>query len=89
MAARKFMICEINYFKHDRKDTRVQITRIAPYDETEYHWALSTSSSCTKWQIIYGNKVVTSLVGADDNTIADTCRRLDEEMGLHRTGGIN
>lgn len=36
---------------HEHEDGAMQITRISPYDETEYHWA-SKSPGCNHWRII-------------------------------------
>ena len=36
---------------HTLTDGTVQVTRISPYDETEYHWA-SKSPGCNHWRII-------------------------------------
>lgn len=44
---------------HTRADGAIQVTRISPYDETEYHWALK-SASRNFWSIIRnGHKVST------------------------------
>ena len=43
-------------------DSTVQVTRISPYDETEYHWALK-SPGRNHWRIIRNGRTV-STVGA-------------------------
>ena len=44
---------------HTLADNTVQVTRISPYDETEYHWA-SKSADRNFWSIIRnGHKVST------------------------------
>ena len=43
-------------------DGKVQVTRISPYDETEYHWALKSAGS-NNWRIIRNGHTV-STVGA-------------------------
>lgn len=43
-------------------DGTVQVTRISPYDETEYHWALK-SPGRNHWRIIRNGRTV-STVGA-------------------------
>lgn len=47
---------------HILSDGAVQVTRISPYDETEYHWALK-SSGRNHWRIIRNGHTV-STVGA-------------------------
>ena len=47
---------------HILSDGAVQVTRISPYDETEYHWA-SKSPGCNHWRIIR-NGCTVSTVGA-------------------------
>lgn len=47
---------------HILADGAVQITRISPYDETEYHWALK-SPGRNHWRIIRNGHTV-STVGA-------------------------
>ena len=45
-----------------RQDGALQVTRISPYDETEYHWALK-SAGRNHWRIIRNGHTV-STVGA-------------------------
>ena len=47
---------------HTLTDGTVQVTRISPYDETEYHWA-SKSPGRNHWRIIRNGHTV-STVGA-------------------------
>ena len=47
---------------HTLTDGAVQVTRISPYDETEYHWALK-SPGRNHWRIIRNGRTV-STVGA-------------------------
>ena len=47
---------------HILSDGAVQVTRISPYDETEYHWALK-SPRRTHWRIIRNGRTG-STVGA-------------------------
>ena len=47
---------------HTLADNTVQVTRISPYDETEYHWA-SKSPGRNHWRIIRNGHTV-STVGA-------------------------
>ena len=45
---------------HTRADGAIQVTRISPYDETEYHWALK-SAGRNFWSLLRsGRKVSTS-----------------------------
>ena len=49
----------IKFAVHTRADGAIQVTRISPYDETEYHWALK-SAGRNFWSIICnGHKVST------------------------------
>jgi len=47
---------------HTLADGTVQVTRISPYDETEFHWA-SKSPGRNHWRIIC-NRCTVSTVGA-------------------------
>ena len=47
---------------HTLANGTVQVTRISPYDETEYHWALK-SPERNHWRIIRNGRTV-STVGA-------------------------
>lgn len=47
---------------HTLADGTMQVTRISPYDETEYHWALK-SPGRNHWKIIRNGRTV-STVGA-------------------------
>ena len=42
---------------HTLADGTVQVTRISPYDETEYHWA-SKSAGRAVWRIIRDRRIV-------------------------------
>ena len=49
----------LKFAVHTRPDGAVQVTRVSPYDETEYHWALK-SAGRNFWSIIRnGQKVST------------------------------
>lgn len=59
---------------HTLKDGAVQVTRISPYDETEYHWA-SKSAGRNFWSIIRnGRKVSTigSFIGGETNEASES-----------------
>ena len=45
---------------HTLKDGAVQVTRISPYDETEYHWA-SKSAGRNFWSIIRNGRKVSTI----------------------------
>lgn len=47
---------------HEGADGAAQVTRISPYDETEYHWA-SKSAGRNHWRILRNGHTV-STVGA-------------------------
>ena len=46
-----------NFAVHTLADGTVQVTRINPYDETEYHWALKSPGS-NHWRIIRSGRTV-------------------------------
>ena len=45
---------------HTLADGAVQVTRISPYDETEYHWA-SKSAGRNFWSIIRNGRKVSTI----------------------------
>ena len=45
---------------HILADGAVQVTRISPYDETEYHWALK-SPGRNHWRIIRNGRTVSTV----------------------------
>ena len=45
---------------HTLADGTVQVTRISPYDETEYHWALK-SPGLNHWRIIRNGHTVSTV----------------------------
>ena len=45
---------------HTLADSIVQVTRISPYDETEYHWA-SKSPRSNHWRIIRNGRTVSTV----------------------------
>ena len=53
---------------HEHEDGAMQITRISPYDETEYHWA-SKSAGRAVWRIIRDGRTV-SRAGATGQELA-------------------
>ena len=55
---------------HILSDGAVQVTRISPYDETEYHWALK-SPGRNHWRIFWNGRTV-STVGAFISGTPDT-----------------
>lgn len=42
---------------HERENGEIQITRISPYDETEYHWAFKSAGRAV-WRIICDGRIV-------------------------------
>lgn len=52
----------LKFAVHTRPDGAVQVTRVSPYDETEYHWALK-SAGRSHWRIIRNSRTV-SIVSA-------------------------
>ena len=58
---------------HTLKDGAVQVTRISPYDETEYHWALK-SPGRNHWKIICNGHAVStvgSFIGGKSDEAAE------------------
>ena len=45
---------------HTLADGTMQVTRISPYDETEYHWALK-SPGRNHWRIIHNGRTVSTV----------------------------
>ena len=45
---------------HTGDDGRVEVTRISPYDETEYHWALKSPGKKI-WRIIRNGSTVSTV----------------------------
>lgn len=76
-------------YAHQEHNGRLYIKRIAPYDETEYHWAVSNQDG-NRWTIYRhspGRAVCT--IGTDSaQEVAEACKAIDEDLGLTRTGGI-
>ena len=59
---------------HTLADGTVQVTRISPYDETEYHWALK-SPGRNHWRIIRGGRTVSTVgtfIGCSPDEAAET-----------------
>lgn len=50
----------LKFAVHTSADGSVQVTRISPYDETEYHWA-SKSSDRKHWRIIRKGHTVSTI----------------------------
>ena len=50
----------LKFAVHTRPDGAVQVTRVSPYDETEYHWALK-SASRSHWRIIRNGHTVSTV----------------------------
>ncbi|GHV17009.1 hypothetical protein FACS18949_16820 [Clostridia bacterium] len=68
-----------------------QISRIAPYDETEYHWASrQVVGEGTAWQI-YRRGILEATLAPDYTVeqVVDKLVEMDEAKKLTRTGGIN
>lgn len=88
MERTKITVDHTQYIMRARNDARggVQISRIAPYDETEYHWALSRIPG--NWTVYRQSQAVSQVLSEDSEDVAAMCKRLDEECRLHRTGGI-
>ena len=82
----------IKYSVQKRPDGFLQVNSIAPYDETEYHWAIEHHTG--SWNIYRKNSWVSIIIKDEEmdeitpETVAAECFRLDEKKGLKRTGGI-
>ena len=57
-----------------RNDGGIQVTRISPYDETEYHWALKSAGRNVGSIIWNGQKVLTvgSFIGGKPDEATET-----------------
>ena len=66
----------------------VQVTRISPYDETEYHWALR--SPTTGWWLVRRSGTGITILPArlTEEQVAAELLNLDRAAHLTRTGGI-
>ena len=66
-----------------------QITRIAPYDETEYHWAYSNPAG-DRWTVCTPEVGLTVCTVDTDlpEEVARICKERDTAAGLKRRGGI-
>ena len=70
-------------------DPRLCLTRIAPYDETDYQWAVSNQAG-TRWTIYrHSPGVPAGMIGErPSQKVAELCKARDEALGLKRRGGI-
>ena len=74
-----------------RPDSAVQVTRVSPYDETEYHWALK-SAGRSHWRIIRNGKAIASVGDIDGGAltpeqIAHFLIEADRKAGLEPIAG--
>ena len=64
---------------HTLADSTVQVTRINPYDETEYHWALK-SPGRNHWRIIRGGRTVSTVGTFIGGKLDETAEPLSPEQ---------
>ena len=86
----KFKLADRSTYRvSNRKDERKEITRIAPYDETEYHWAISNQEG-NRWTVYRYNpgRAVCTIETDSPGEVAQACKANDDALGLKRTGGI-
>ena len=76
------------YTVSERKE-RFHITRVAPYDETEYHWAVSNQEG-NRWTVYRHSPGRAAFTMGTDSAeeVARACKLNDDALGLKRTGGI-
>jgi len=90
MAERK--VLDINGIEYSVSETggNRYIQRIAPYDETEYHWAYYSAAK-KQWTIYRGKATRESgfrVYTNSETVVAKACKDNDDALGLKRTGGI-
>ena len=81
-----FKIDGIKYAVSARKDGSQQVTRVAPYDDTEYHWAISNVEG-TRWTI-YRYSPGKEACTTDTNSCVEAamvCKEFDNKYKLQRT----
>ena len=64
---------------HILVDGAVQVTRISPYDETEYHWALK-SPGRNHWRIIRSGRTVSTVGTSIGDKPDETAEPLTSEQ---------
>ena len=64
---------------HTLADGTMQVTRISPYDETEYHWA-SKSPERNHWRIIRNGHIVSTVGAFIDGKPDETAEPLSPEQ---------
>ena len=58
---------------HTKADGTLQVTRISPYDETDYHWAMK-SPDCRIWHIIRNGRIVSTIRALKDSKTGKSLR---------------
>ena len=81
-----------------RNDGGIQVTRISPYDETEYHWA-SKSAGRNHWRIIRNGHTVSTVgpfIGGKPDAAAEPLTPeqiayflIEEDIKAHLVPNIN
>lgn len=64
---------------HESAGGAVQVTRISPYDETEYHWA-SKSASHSHWRIIRNGHTVSTVNAFIGGKSSESAKPLSPEQ---------
>lgn len=66
---------------HELENGGLQVSRISPYDETEYHWAFKRPEGCGVWGIAREGKVVGEFFPSlDDEDFEYDYERFDSEL---------
>ena len=65
-----------------RADGILQITRISPYDETDYHWAMK-SPDCRIWHVIRNGRIVSTIRAFRDSRLGKIVRAYTPEEVAH------
>lgn len=60
------------------------VTRVSPYDETEYHWALSNQDA-SEWRILLNGSTALRTTVSDPISVAILMIDLDRKAGLTPT----
>ena len=66
---------------HELTDGRLQVNRVSPYDETEYHWAFKRPEGRGVWGVARNGKVVAEfLPSLDDADYETASEKLADEL---------
>lgn len=93
ITTRHIKVDRMRYSINEGNKYGVSISSIHPYDETEYHWAHLKPGRII-WKVMRDRHIVCYLAPKSRHNpltleeVARELQRLDDQRGLHRTGGI-